>query len=322
MATRQLTTENKTFKMPDYDINIEYQNALASDGGSYTENKLVRLALPELKGKRFLDLGCNTGFYCRWAHQQGARSVVGVDNSSHVITKARSQSPDGILFRDTGWDDFPHGSYDVVLLASAIHYAKDPSALVRNIRHSLVDDGLLVLEGGVFFMDEDRATDIPLPGWRSVGDRCLHLTKGFVKRHLLKDFQWVVKGASEMRGGDRVPRYVVHAQPVRNQNDEGTFALDLCDYFAAAKYSAETIVESQPAYYYVAPLKNAVSIDGAYVSAVLSRQTVFDVFQADLDFCLQAVNPMLLRLHNTVATSVLSKIASSLSGRMKVELLK
>lgn len=306
----------------DSSHNLDYQAAKTRTGGSYSESKLQRLDLPPLAGKRFLDLGCNTGFYCRWALEQGAAHVVGVDNSARVIEKARAQSPATITFRDTGWDDFPHGRYDVVILLSAIHYARNPRDVVRNIRRSLADGGMLVLEGGMLFMDEERSTDIPLPGWRTVGDRCLHLTQGFLRNHLLVDFDWAVKGTSEMRGGDDVPRYVVHARPFGSEKDDGVFSLDILDFFAAARQSANTIVESQPAHAYVAPLKDVPRPDADYVSEVLSDDGIFDLFQADLDFCLKAVRPSVLRLHETLAPKIISRVESTLAQRVKVERIR
>lgn len=298
--------------------NLEYQAAKSTNGGSYTENKLKRLELPLLANKRFLDLGCNTGYYCRLAHEQGARQVVGVDNSHRVIEKARSESPLDINYLDTGWDDFPHGSYDVVILLSAIHYARNPRSVIRNIRRSLAKGGVLVLEGGVLFMDGAGRTDIPLPGWRAVGDRCLHLTQGFIRNHLLCDFEFEVKGLSEMRGGDDVLRYVLHARPSGPEKDNDVFTLDILDFFNAAKQSAQTIAKTQPAYAYVAALKET-EIDEEFVSQALSNHKIFDLFKSDLNFCLDAINPSVIRLHDNLSPEILSRIQYFLSYRSKVE---
>jgi SAM-dependent methyltransferase len=306
--------------MSKYDSNVEYQNAPSLSGGSYTTNKLLRLGLPELRNKRFLDLGCNTGFYCRWAFDQGASRVVGVDISPSVIAKARRESPAEIMFRDTGWDDFPHNTYDVVILLSAIHYAESPRSVVRNIRRSLASDGVLVLEGGVLFMNESTSTDIPLPGWRKVGDRCLHLTQGFIRNHLLVDFDWTVYGASEMRGGDDVPRFVLHARPAGLERDNNIFTLDVVDFFLGAKESSYTIVESQPASAYVSPLKYVELPDAEYVSRVLSDYKLLELFQADLDFCLNAVNPAVLRIRQNIEPRVLADIEARVRTRMETEL--
>mgnify|MGYP002317630958 CR=1 FL=1 len=40
---------------------------------------VLRRMLPPFEGKRVLDLGCGFGWHCRYAAEQGATSVVGVD---------------------------------------------------------------------------------------------------------------------------------------------------------------------------------------------------------------------------------------------------
>src|SRR5690606_27501561 len=135
--------------------------------------------------------------------------------------------------------------YDVVILLSAIHYAKNPRSVVRNVRRSMSKDGLFILEGGVLFAEEQRLTDIPLPGWRKVGDRCLHMTDGFIRRHLLLDYNWRIMCERRMRGRDDVPRYVIHAPAAGDEAEEDCYTVDVIDFFLAAKQSAGTIVEGQ-----------------------------------------------------------------------------
>jgi hypothetical protein len=283
-------------------------------GGSYTDNKLKRLQLPSLAGKRFLDLGCNTGHYCKLALDAGALSVVGVDSDPKVIAKARAESP-RVEYRDTGWDDFPPGEFDVVIFLSAIHYAKDPCSVVDNIRRQISPDGLLVLEGGLFFAGEQRSTDTLLPSWRKVGDRCRHLSAGYVRNHLLRSFEWSVIGPSEPRGGDLVPRHVIHARPAAAVNRQSTYTLDLMDYFDAVRLSSQTIVEAQPSYGYVRAAGEFKQIDEAAVSALVSSDTDFNAFVNDIAFAVDGIQRMPLRLLPTVPESLLSRIHSALAAR-------
>ncbi|HEY2551597.1 MAG TPA: class I SAM-dependent methyltransferase, partial [Streptosporangiaceae bacterium] len=39
----------------------------------------LRAMLPEVSGRRAVDLGCGFGWFCRWARQNGAASVLGLD---------------------------------------------------------------------------------------------------------------------------------------------------------------------------------------------------------------------------------------------------
>ena len=47
----------------------------------------LRPLLPPLTGKRVLDLGCGYGWHCRYAAQQGAAKVLGLDASRRMIAQ-------------------------------------------------------------------------------------------------------------------------------------------------------------------------------------------------------------------------------------------
>jgi cyclopropane fatty-acyl-phospholipid synthase-like methyltransferase len=57
--------------------------------------------LPDLKGKRVLDLGCGFGWHCRYAVEQGAKSVIGIDISERMLNEARkkTESPLDWIFK-------------------------------------------------------------------------------------------------------------------------------------------------------------------------------------------------------------------------------
>src|SRR5262245_47688139 len=56
--------------------------------------RFLMATLPDLRGKRILDLGCGTGRMSRWLAAQGA-SVVGIDFSEKSIAIASKQGPQG-----------------------------------------------------------------------------------------------------------------------------------------------------------------------------------------------------------------------------------
>src|SRR5688500_18131793 len=107
----------------------QYQSFPDAAGDSRTLEKLKALRLPSLHGKRFLDVGCNEGFFCGYARFDGAVRAVGVDHSAGFIARARRRYPDCEFFQQ-GWEHLPEGPFDVILLASALHYADDQPALV------------------------------------------------------------------------------------------------------------------------------------------------------------------------------------------------
>lgn len=53
--------------------------------------------LPDLKDKNILDLGCGFGWHCRYAREQQANSVIGVDISENMLKKAREMTKDPLI---------------------------------------------------------------------------------------------------------------------------------------------------------------------------------------------------------------------------------
>ncbi|MCW0319945.1 hypothetical protein NB714_000806 [Pantoea dispersa] len=52
----------------------------------------LRAMLPELRDQRVLDLGCGYGWFCRYAQQQGAREVLGLDVSEKMLAQAAAMT--------------------------------------------------------------------------------------------------------------------------------------------------------------------------------------------------------------------------------------
>ena len=54
----------------------------------------LRALLPDVRGLDVLDLGCGYGWFCRWARQQGAAHVLGIDVSEKMLARARATTQD------------------------------------------------------------------------------------------------------------------------------------------------------------------------------------------------------------------------------------
>ncbi|WP_020619157.1 class I SAM-dependent methyltransferase [Paenibacillus daejeonensis] len=109
---------------------------------------VLQLMLPELSGKRVLDLGCGYGWHCRYALEQGASRVIGVDLSEKMLARARELSGTGdIEYRQMAIEDidFEPASFDVVLSSLAIHYVERFDQLCRSVRRTLAPGGSFVL---------------------------------------------------------------------------------------------------------------------------------------------------------------------------------
>ncbi len=181
----------------------QYQSFPDAAGDSLTLDKLKALHLPELAGKSFLDVGCNEGFFCGFADFQGAARVLGIDQSAAYLARARKRFP-GCEFREQDWTRLPDERFDVILLASALHYADDQPALIGRLVERLADDGVLVLELGI--VSSRR------PEWRRVERGIDHrlFPSMPMLRKVLAGYAWKWMGPSITQAGDPVPRHVIH----------------------------------------------------------------------------------------------------------------
>jgi len=103
--------------------------------------------LPDLQGKSVLDLGCGFGWHCRYAREQHAAEVVGVDISAKMLESAREQSDDpAITYLQAPIEDidFPDGHFDVVLSSLAFHYVQSFDAVCQKVHSCLKQGGTFV----------------------------------------------------------------------------------------------------------------------------------------------------------------------------------
>lgn len=106
-----------------------------------------RSLLPDLRGKRVLDLGCGFGWHCRYARAQQARSVVGVDLSEKMLARAREATDDpGIAYRRSAIEDidFPADAFDVVISSLALHYVERFDRVCAKVHRCLKAEGTFV----------------------------------------------------------------------------------------------------------------------------------------------------------------------------------
>jgi SAM-dependent methyltransferase len=187
---------------------MPYQTVGGVKGNSDSEAKLTKLRLPELKGKSFLDLGCNMGFFCRVAAQRGAARVVGVDQNEAAIAEARQLDPSGEYIAANWFDALRkiEGKFDVIVHLSAFHYVEDQPEFLRLLRSKLTPNGLFILECGVVASAEPRYVYIK----RKYGVT-RHVTTPLLDS-LLGDFAVRKIARSVDQSGDRVPRFVYHCR--------------------------------------------------------------------------------------------------------------
>lgn len=104
----------------------------------------LKKLLPSFQDTRVLDLGCGFGWHCRYAFEQGARSVVGIDSSQNMLAEARSKTTSTsiqYLCMPIENCDFSEDSFDVVISSLALHYVSSFEDVVRAIKKFLVRGG-------------------------------------------------------------------------------------------------------------------------------------------------------------------------------------
>jgi SAM-dependent methyltransferase len=119
--------------------------------------------LPDLSGRRVLDLGCGFGWFCRWARERGATYVEGIDVSEKMLARARAATADpAIVYSRADMERLalPVASFDLVYSSLALHYIVDLEWLLSEARQSLVPGGSLV-----FSVEHPMLTAPALQGW-------------------------------------------------------------------------------------------------------------------------------------------------------------
>jgi SAM-dependent methyltransferase len=107
----------------------------------------LRALLPDLHGLRVLDLGCGFGWFCRWARDNGAARVLGIDVSEKMLARARETTADAAVVytqADIERLEMTPGSFDLVYSSLALHYIGNLERLLSEVHRSLTQGGSLV----------------------------------------------------------------------------------------------------------------------------------------------------------------------------------
>ncbi|MGN6551913.1 MAG: class I SAM-dependent methyltransferase [Pararhizobium sp.] len=107
----------------------------------------LRALLPEMRGLRVVDLGCGFGWFCRFARQQGAAHVLGLDVSEKMLARAKAETADpGVEYVRADLDalELAEASFDLAYSSLALHYVADFRTLAGAVHRALVPGGRFV----------------------------------------------------------------------------------------------------------------------------------------------------------------------------------
>lgn len=129
----------------------------------------LRALLPDLRDLRVVDLGCGYGWFCRFAREQGAAEVLGLDVSEKMLARAREMTSDpAIQYQRADLESvaLPDEIFDLAYSSLALHYLVHLDRLVANVSRALSPGGRFV-----FSAEHPLFTAPSEPGWIETAGR-------------------------------------------------------------------------------------------------------------------------------------------------------
>jgi SAM-dependent methyltransferase len=127
---------------------------------------VLQAMLPPMQGLSVVDLGCGFGWFCRWAREAGAISVLGLDVSENMLARAREATRDAAIayeIADLEVLDLPSTRFDLAYSSLALHYVENLRGLIAATHLALRPQGRFV-----FSIEHPVYTAPQRPGW-SIG---------------------------------------------------------------------------------------------------------------------------------------------------------
>lgn len=102
---------------------------------------------PSLQEKSVLDLGCGYGWHCKFAEEQGASRILGIDLSRKMIEEAYNRNSGAkINYRVCGIEEYeyPENEWDCVVSNLALHYMEDLEIIFQKVFRTLKSKGIFL----------------------------------------------------------------------------------------------------------------------------------------------------------------------------------
>lgn len=126
------------------------------------EEPAVDSLLPQLSGRRVLDLGCGFGKFARYCLDQDAKRFLGFDISEKMIAEARRRVQDdraSFVLGAVEDVELEKDSFDLVVSSMCLHYVRDIRSTFEKIACALRPGGRLI------FSVEHPVCTALLKGW-------------------------------------------------------------------------------------------------------------------------------------------------------------
>jgi len=164
----------------------------------------LRALLPTLHDKKVVDLGCGYGWFCRYAIEQGAACVLGLDVSEKMLEKAHSLGDaERIVYQRVDLEtlQLPAAHYDLAYSSLALHYLENIDGLFSMLFTALKPGGKLLFscEHPIYtaphqqgwIEDAQQAKSWPVNHYQQEGERFSHWFAEGVKKQHRKLSSWI-----------------------------------------------------------------------------------------------------------------------------------
>ena len=157
----------------------------------------LRALVQDVRGRSVVDLGCGFGWFCRWADEQGAADVLGLDVSDNMLARARDTTRSlTVRYQRADLEQLQLApqSIDLAYSSLTLHYLERLPELLATVHQALKPGGRFVFSAEHpiytaparpgFIQDSEGRRIWPLNHYALRGPRSTDwLAKGVIKQH-------------------------------------------------------------------------------------------------------------------------------------------